>query len=463
MNNIIIVDRNLFFVNRILENPNNKIIILVVDNEQQDVETYRMHPRVKHIYTVAELDKMDSTRGIDFGFIRRCKGVQLKAENAMLRFEKDYAEKKYRYYMGLAFWRTIFEEQTIDTVFVSGPSHGFVYDGVLIGVALNYNVPAYSLNPIGVGGCYEFIFDHGNHAIVELKNKKTISDIGQYLVAGKYDVLHLPFDEDTVVDTSRMNLIKEYFREKTYRVFGYYGRALLVALTKGEVFEKKQICSSGFKVSLYNTLKSLYQIYTIRRFLDCNTERVDLSVKYIYYALHLEPEASTQTKTTLESQIIIIKMLSECLPTGWKIYVKEHPHQYKLNNNCLCYLAVNGELFKSKQFYERILSIPNVQLVSRNYDGKQLVKASQAVASMVGSVLLEAIPFKKPLLLFSEFHPFLYADSVLKCFSYDECMRQIQRLRDGYTPDYDDILPAMNRYVSSTDEDLRQNVVDLLQ
>ena len=440
--------------------------MLVIDNERQNVAKYRIHPRVKCIYTVAELDMLDSTRGIDFDFARLCKDVQLKAENAMLRFEKDYGERKYRYYMGLSFWRMIFEEQTIDAVLVSGALHGFIYDGVLIGVALKYNVPAYTLNPIGVGrGHYGFIFNHNKHAIIELKNKKPILDIGEYLNDGEYDVLHLPFDGvlENNNNQIRTSAIKMYIYRKVYESLGYYGGEILIALKNRSIFEKKQICSSGFKVSLYDTLRSFYKIYSIQRFLDRITkEEVNVDDKYIYYPLHMEPEASIQTRTSMESQIFIIKMLSECLPPGWKVYVKEHPHQYKLNNKYLYYLVVNGELFKTKRFYERILSTPNVYLVPRDYDGRELIKHSQAVASMVGSALLESIPLKKPLLLFSEFHPFLYADSVLKCFSHDECKKSLQVIYNGYMPDYSDILPVMNQYVFSSHEDILQNIEDLI-
>ena len=465
MKNIILVDRNLFFIDDILRNTENDIVVLVVDNDQQDISKYRLDPRVKYICTVAELDTLDSTEGLDFGFARLCKGVQLKAENAMLRFETDYSEKKYRYYMGLAFWKTIFEEYAIDTVFVSGVSHGFVYDGVLLGVALQYRVPAYSLNSLGAGCGYSFIFDHNNNTIAEQENKKYISDIRCYLQNGQYDVLHLPFDGETEREKTGKSTspIKRWVSQKAYRFFGYYGCAILRALKNRSMFQKKQICSSGFNVSLYDILKSYYKVYFIQRYLDKREVKVNLSEKFIYYPLHLEPEATTQTRMAMEEQTVIIKMLSECLPPGWKVFVKEHPHQYKTNNVYSYYLILNGELFKSKRFYDRILSLPNVVLVSRDYSGAELVEKSQAVANLAGSVLLETIPFKKPILLFSEFHPFLHADSVLKCFSYDECKKNVQRIYEGYEPNYDDILPIMNQYVSASYDELRQNVVTFLR
>lgn len=464
MRNIILVDRSLSFIDGILQNTNNKIVVLVIDNDQQNITKYLADSRIEYIYTVAELDMLNSTKGLDFSFIRACKGVQLKAENAMMRFEKDYSEKKYRYYMGLAFWKNIFQEHNVDLVFVSGISHGFIYDGVLLGVALQYNVPAYSLNTIGISRWYAFIFDHNKNTIIQLKNKKYILETEYYLKDGEYDVLALPFDGDPEAREGKpVNGVKKTIYKKIYRLFGYYGVEFFSALKNGSIFLKKQICSSGFKASLYEILESCYKIHFIRRYLDRCEVEVDLSEKFVYYPLHLEPEASTQTRMTLEAQIVIIKMLSECLPYGWKIFVKEHPHQYHMNNKRAYYLFLNGELFKSKRYYNRILSIPNVVLVSRNYDTMKLIENSQAVANLAGSVLLETVAFKKPILLFSEFHPFLHAASVLKCFSYDDCKKNVQRIYEGYVPDYSDILPVMNHYVSASYEDLCQNVEDLLR
>lgn len=463
MRNIILVDRGLSFIDGILQNTQSNIIVLVIDNEMQDVEKYRINPRIEYIYTVAELDTLNSTKGLDFNFVRKCKGAQLKAENAMLRFEKDYSEKKYRYYMGLAFWRTIFQEYRIDDVVVSGISHGFVYDGVLLEVALQYNVSAYSLNAIGISQWYAFIFDHNQHTILEVKNKKPVLEIEYYLKNEKYDVLSVSFDGDGERKENSTNSIKTIICTQIYRFFGYYAVEVLRALKNRSLFLKTPICSSGFKSSLYETLQSGYKMYFIQRYLNRREAKADLTEKFIYFPLHLEPEATTQTRMTIEDQIVIIKMLSECLPPGWKIFVKEHPHQYKLNNNNKYYLLVNGELFKTKRYYDRILSISNVVLVSRKYSGMMLVEKSQAVANLAGSVLLETIPFKKPILLFSEFHPFLHASSVLKCFSYEDCKQNVQRIYDGYVPDYSDILPVMNHYVTASYDDLSWNVENLLR
>ena len=459
LKNLILVDRALEFVDCILQNPEICILVLVIDNEKQDIEKYKKHKQISSIYTVAALDNLNSTRGLDFPFIRKCKGTQLRAENAMMRFETDYNDKKYRYYMGLAFWHTIFEENTIDTVLISGMTHGFNYDGVLLGVAEHYNASVYSSNILGIHRGTVFLFDHKRHQPIVLRNEKKIASISEYLIEGNHDVLNISFDNDENVEvSSRIKRLKNFLLKQVYRLFGYYGRATLLAIIQGTLFSERQICSSGFKMSLYDTLKCYYRILSTQRYLKKKAVKANLDEKFIYYPLHFEPEATTQTKTTLESQLVIIKMLSECLPPGWKLYVKEHPHQYRLNNDLFYYYVINGDLFKTKRYYERICSLPNVVLVCSSYSGHEMVNKSQAVASINGSVLLEAVQMETPILLFSEYHPFFHADSVLKCFSYDTCKKNMDKIYHGYHPDYSKILLLLNRYVSSGKKDLLNNV-----
>ena len=126
------------------------------------------------------------------------------------------------------------------------------------------------------------------------------------------------------------------------------------------------------------------------------------------------------------------------------------------------YFVTNGNLFKTKKFYQRIIAMPQVELISSKYNGIEVTKGAKAVASLGGSALLEAVQLEKPILLFSEFHPFVHADSVFNCFSYKECEQSIKKIYDGYEPDYHDILSVMNKYVCSSEEDLTHSVLELI-
>ncbi len=118
----------------------------------------------------------------------------------------------------------------------------------------------------------------------------------------------------------------------------------------------------------------------------------DFSEKYIYYAMHYQPEASSNPLGGKEytDQIIPIQILASSVPSDFKIYVKIHPEQ----------LAP----LRSKEYYEDINRIPNVKLISVHQDTYQLIKNAVAVSSLTGTVCWEAQFFGIPAILFGYSH-----------------------------------------------------------
>jgi hypothetical protein len=95
----------------------------------------------------------------------------------------------------------------------------------------------------------------------------------------------------------------------------------------------------------------------------------NLDVKYVYFPLHFQPEASTSVKGRHFYQLReAVSFIAGHLPTGWSLIVKEHPHQWR-------------RLYNRKQgFFVELCEIPNVQLVHHSYNNSPLVQRAQAVA-----------------------------------------------------------------------------------
>lgn len=112
----------------------------------------------------------------------------------------------------------------------------------------------------------------------------------------------------------------------------------------------------------------------------------DLTVPFIYFPLHLQPEMVTAVLCKeYYDQVLAIERLAQKLPDGWKIYVKDYPHQ--------------SEYQRSESFYDRLLAIPNVTLVG-NIPSSALMKACQCVATLVGTAGWEAVCGGKNVIVF---------------------------------------------------------------
>ena len=116
--------------------------------------------------------------------------------------------------------------------------------------------------------------------------------------------------------------------------------------------------------------------------------------------MHFEPEASIMNRATMTSQLYAIKLLSESLPKGWKVYVKEHPGQFGLNNRILFWYLRNIFCFRSETFYKTIWDMENVKLINLNEPSQKIIENAQAISTICGTVALEAVLKNKPLILF---------------------------------------------------------------
>ena len=115
---------------------------------------------------------------------------------------------------------------------------------------------------------------------------------------------------------------------------------------------------------------------------------IDLNKKYVYFAMHLDPEIPTTPALAgvFCDQLIAIERLSAILPNDMFIYVKENPKQ--------------TDILRPKAFFERLAKLKNVKLVNRNT--YELIDNSCFVATIAGTVGWEAITGGKNVLAFGK-------------------------------------------------------------
>lgn len=128
-----------------------------------------------------------------------------------------------------------------------------------------------------------------------------------------------------------------------------------------------------------------------RKNAEDNTELLNESFVVSYF-LHYQPERTTLPEGGIfVDQLSAIRLLRSLLPNNYVLLVKEHP-------TTLNYTADKN--FRSISYYKEILSLPNVKLISAFSDTQALIEKSRIVATVTGSVGLEALVKKKNVIYF---------------------------------------------------------------
>lgn len=163
---------------------------------------------------------------------------------------------------------------------------------------------------------------------------------------------------------------------------------------------------------------------------DNYIQPVDFSQKYVYFGLHLQPEATTTFYGGKYSdQLLAIENLASILPDDWKIYVKENPKQ--------------DDMFRGKSFYERLHLIDKAVLVPMETNTYDLIEHSQFVASITGTMIYEAVCGGKPALMFGH----IWYDRLPGVFKYTPDLKVDDII--NYQIDHDELQQKVRNFYST--------------
>ncbi len=132
----------------------------------------------------------------------------------------------------------------------------------------------------------------------------------------------------------------------------------------------------------------LRQKISVRRFKASDFDSPRDEEPFVYFPLHLSPEASTMVLAPdYVSQTALIDHLAMRIPLSHKLYVKEHP-------------VMIGR--RPAGFYERIKSHVNVRLINPLVNSMELARRADLVTSISGTAAWESILMGCPVLMFGE-------------------------------------------------------------
>ena len=153
--------------------------------------------------------------------------------------------------------------------------------------------------------------------------------------------------------------------------FTYYGRTKFAVL----------------RITLINEIKKKFREYFINKNLIRNIEN---KKPFIYFSLQVEPERGLLLGAPLFSnQIEVITNIVKSLPSGYNLYVKEHPN-----------MVVRE--WRSISAYKQIMSLPNVTLIHPSVKSQDIIKKSSLVISIVSTSALEAGFYNRPSITFAK-------------------------------------------------------------
>ncbi len=111
------------------------------------------------------------------------------------------------------------------------------------------------------------------------------------------------------------------------------------------------------------------------------------NLRFIYFASPAQPEA-TSLPIALNGRnvVLALKKLREVFPNDIKILYKENPMMFSTRNP-----YITGASWTNEDYYEEILKIKNLSLVDTDLDTFKLIDKSIGVASINGTISVEAI------------------------------------------------------------------------
>ncbi|WP_233706646.1 hypothetical protein [Helicobacter marmotae] len=430
MKNIILIDRDLSFIDVCLELQHH-IVVLIVDSHSMAEEVrakYQNNPQITHIMSMQELEYVNGTSYLSYELLNQYKLEQYKVEFVAHRWLNDGMLSTNKFINALCFWNHIFDSFSIDLVFISGLEHGVSYD-IPAYIAKHRSIPAFFTPPTLIYAISVLHFNTNTYVPL-LSGNLSDSQIQENLF--------YHFNPDDIVlptATSLWKKQKSLIRSLLLKIGGQLLVDFVLCVLKRDFIIKQH--TGYFPTSFWERLSSLLYVKKLKRFYYSIMQAPDYSEKFIFYAMHFEPEGGTSVCVNLQNQLSIIQMLHNALPEGYKLYIKEHPHQFMLNNPEMVYFLYNIKWWKSIAFYKELQALEHVKIIDFNTPSKELITHAQALATINGTIHIEATFYNKPCIAFAGKSLLLYGVKNLICVeSFEELQKNLTILASN--PSYFD-------------------------
>lgn len=188
------------------------------------------------------------------------------------------------------------------------------------------------------------------------------------------------------------------------------------------------------------TWDRLSRVRELFKFYDSHASTPDINKRFVYLALHMQPEATTCPMAgAYVDQFLMVQMLNDLLPDDILIYVKEHPDQGKRRCDLSC---------RNIPFYEDIVACKKVRLIPRTFSTFKLMENAEIVVTATGSPGFEALFRGTPVIMFGH-RFFQHAPGVFHIHTVEDCRKALKSIyEDGVRPD----LPSLRIFLKALEK-----------
>ncbi len=378
-----------------------------------------------------------------------CESIVLRMMNRLdPNFLFNYEERERLYHKYVKYWAAVIDKFKPD-VFVSSVSPHLMYDYVLYGLCKKRGIKTVMFMQTSLYGWSYPVryFESGSENLRKtyknlvnsrdrknLKNIKLSDDTESYFkkISSDYSIA-VPFYMKDQREQNKIGiyLIKRVIKnpDKIFKMIEkgkyLYSRGHYIK-QKGKKIEDSEV--KGMEYIFYK-IDGIKKKEILKKHYKKLEKNADFTLPYVYVALAYQPENSTSPLGEFYAdQLLMIDLISKCIPEDWYVYVKEHASQW--------YLKLHGERSRTKNFYDDIATLPNVRIIPIETSNFDLVDNSKAVATVTGTTGWEAVIRGKPTLVFGHAW-YKDCEGASYILSEKDCREAISRINRGYAVNKD--------------------------
>lgn len=361
---------------------------------------------------------------LDVDFLNRHANHELQAMRMMDRVDQDqhsfnFMERQRHFRNMIKQWMAVIELVKPDLIISTAIPHR-LYDYVLYWLCEERGIPFLTIQHTQFPGRFYFskngFYTLGNRFIDDWHSFEKCLDVKKNIpddVLSRYEKVNMDYEQGAPFFMKKMSdrerqsgtmlaKMQRFFRkihwftpERISYVFGKPCDNTIIGLS---AYAKRR--NRKYEDSDGNIYQNKWAVYKASRYLDklkkdyeSLTTPPNYDENYVVLFLHYQPEAtSCPGGDIFVDQRLCIELLLKYLPSNYKVYVKEHPHQLsKLKD---------GYTARMRDLYDDLLKNDRVKLISLGVKSFDLIDNAKAVATLTGTAGWEAMVRHKPVIAF---------------------------------------------------------------